>query len=67
MNFVAMNNGKESCKFTSTYKLEGNLLTVNCFEIYHENFTPMSAYPEYVKVINAAADFNKIVIVFEKL
>lgn len=66
MSFVAMNNGKESCKFVSTYTLEGNILKVNCFEIYHENYTPMSAYPEYVKVINAAADFNKIVLVLEK-
>ena len=66
MSFIAMNNGKESCKFVSSYSLEGNILKVNCFEVYHENYTPMAAYPEYVKVINAAADFNKIVLVLEK-
>jgi hypothetical protein len=67
MKVVSMNNGKESCSFTSDYTINGNILEVNCFEIYHTSFSPISEYETYKKVINAAADFNKIVIVFEKL
>lgn len=67
MNVVALNNGKESCKFTSSYTLTGNTIDVSVFEIYNENYTPKSVYEDYRKVINTAADFNKIVIVFEKL
>ncbi|MBL7766201.1 MAG: DUF3857 domain-containing protein [Chitinophagaceae bacterium] len=67
MNVVATVNGKESCKFVSDYTLSGNVLSINVFEIYHESFTPKSEYENYRKVINAAADFNKIVIVLEKI
>ena len=67
MNVVANENGKESCKFVSEYELKGNVLDIKIFEIYHDTFTSKSIYEPYRKVINAAADFNKISIVFEKI
>ena len=66
MNIVSTYNGKETCKFTSDYNLHGNELHVTIFEIYTSSFTPKSEYESYRKVINAAADFNKIALVFEK-
>jgi hypothetical protein len=67
MNVKSDYNGKEACKFTSSYKMNGKKLEVNVFEIYKNSFTPISEYDSYRKVINAAADFNKIVIVLEKM
>lgn len=67
MQVIANDGNKESCKFVSTYTQNGQSLDIEVFEIYHQSFTPKSAYEAYRKVINAAADFNKIVLVFEKL
>ena len=66
MNVNSDYNGKEACKFISSYKLTGQQLEVKVFEIYRNSFTPITEYESYRKVINAAADFNKIVIVLEK-
>lgn len=52
--------------FTSAYKLEGNLLTVTVDEYYDVMQLPASEIGDYTKVINAAADFNKLVLVLEK-
>ena len=67
MNVVANYQGKESCKFVSKYTLNDSKLTVNVFEIYNDSYVSKSIYEDYKKVINAAADFNKIVIILEKL
>lgn len=66
MNVVANEGNKESCKFVSSYELKGDVLEVSVFEIYHDTFTSKSIYEPYRKVINAAADFNKIVVMLEK-
>lgn len=67
MNVIANYQGKESCKFVSKYTLNNTKLEVNVFEVYNESHTSKSVYEDYKKVINAAADFNKIVIILEKL
>lgn len=51
--------------FTSTYKIEGNKLIVIVTEWYNTIYYPVEDYVKYEKVINAAADFNKIVILFQ--
>jgi len=66
MNLVTMYKDKESCKFISDYKLTGNVLTIHNIEFYSDVNLPVELYPDYAKVINAAADFNKIVLVLEK-
>jgi len=56
---------KKLFSFKSSYKLEGNKLIVTANEYYKENKIDVSIYKEYRKVINSAADFNKIVLLLE--
>jgi hypothetical protein len=67
MNVVHNYNGKEVCKFVSSYKINGSVLEVTVFEVYHDSHTPKAEFENYSKVVNAAADFNKIVVIFEKI
>ena len=53
--------------FQSDYTLEKQLLTVNIEEYYKEIMAPLKRYEDYRKVINAAADFNKVTLVLEKV
>jgi len=53
--------------FTSSYTIEGNVLKLYCEEYYHKLRYPADKFEEFRKVINAAADFNKIVLVIEKI
>ena len=60
-------------KFTATDvrlapagKVTGNVLDIEVTETYHEILYPLSQFETFKKVINAAADFNKVVLVLEK-
>lgn len=53
-------------EFTSKYEINGNNLMVTCNEYYDEISVPIERYEEFRTVINAAADFNKITLVFEE-
>ncbi len=55
-----------SSGFISTYTLKGNELLVSAREYYGKYDYPVDQFAGFRKVINAAADFNKIVIVLEK-
>jgi hypothetical protein len=48
--------------FASNYKMEGDELVVSCREHYNRISFPIEKFEEFRKVINAAADFNKITI-----
>jgi hypothetical protein len=61
---VAFANGDMG--FVSNYKLEGKVLTITVEEFYKKVQLPISAYAEFQKVINAAADFNKATVILEK-
>lgn len=52
--------------FTSSYKLNGSILEIEVLEFYNQTFYPKSDFEAYKKVVNAAADFNKLSILFEK-
>ncbi len=52
--------------FVSSYKVTNNLLEVDVLETYGDLKYPLSEFETFKKVINAAADFNKIVLVLEK-
>lgn len=52
--------------FLSDYVQEGNKVTVHVQEIYRDLQYPISEFEHFKKVINAAADFNKVVLVLEK-
>lgn len=53
--------------FTSTYRIEGDKLYVEVKEWYGNHLYTVQEYKQYEEVINAAADFNKITIILEKL
>jgi len=55
-----------SLGFTSNYTLNGNNLEVEVMETYRELKYSLAEFDIFKKVINAAADFNKIVLVLEK-
>lgn len=66
INVVYSDNGKEPFLFVSDYKMEGNDLVITIREYYKEIFAPLERYEDFRKVINAAADFNKVILVLEK-
>lgn len=56
----------ESCKFTTSHKMEKNELLINNIEFYKDVELPIEKYESYIKVLNAAADFNKLVLILKK-
>jgi len=61
--FLKTNNG---AGFTASYTMAGNTLTLTSFEYYNQVNLPIEEYENYRAVINAAANFNKIVLILEK-
>ena len=59
-------DGEKVNGFESDYTIEGNTVTINADEFYHTISLPKETYEDFRKVINAAADFNKVVLVLEK-
>jgi hypothetical protein len=66
INQNVMIDDKIAAEFVSDYKLTGNTLEINVVENYRALYYPIAKFEDYRKVINAAADFNKIQLVFEK-
>lgn len=58
-------NGKELFAFTSFYELKNNVLSITADEHYSTNIVSPEIFEKYRKVINTAADFNKIVLILE--
>lgn len=52
--------------FVSNYTVNGDMVDIYILETYRLLKYPISQIKEFVQVINAAADFNKVVLVFEK-
>mgnify|MGYP000377397572 CR=1 FL=1 len=67
MDVFFTEEGEKTIAFTSDYKVEGNNYIIDVEEYYKKLTFPLSQYENYRKVINAAADFNKITLVIEKL
>lgn len=65
-NETYINEGDTTLYFVSSYKIEDDLLTVRLDEYYDQLYFPVEEYEEYRRVVNSAADFNKVVLVFEK-
>jgi hypothetical protein len=66
MNIVYDKDGEKDMGFISTYELEKNQLIVMCKEYYNRVNYTVDEYSKFEKVINAAADFNKVAIVLKK-
>lgn len=67
INIVYKSNENEPFLFQSDYSLNGNVLEVTVKEYYKEIYAPVERYEDFRKVINAAADFNKVTLVLEKV
>jgi hypothetical protein len=65
-NEVVTANGKITMGFVSTYSLDKNILHIVIEESYNHLSYPIELYPSFKKVINASADFNKVVLVLDK-
>jgi hypothetical protein len=52
--------------FQSNYVIKDNIIEISISEYYKQIHAPLSRYEDYRKVINAAADFNKVTLVLEK-
>ncbi len=64
MDFFGLNKqNKRIMEFKSSYKVDRNVLTITVTEFYNEIRLPKERYEEFRKVINAAADFNKKVLI----
>ncbi len=59
--------GDKSLSFVSSYTLDQDKLIVNIKEYYAQMTIPVKEYENFRKVVNAAADFNKISIILEKI
>lgn len=59
-------NEKYAAQFWSDYTIEGNKIIITIYEDYQVVKYPLANYPDFQAVINAAADFNKKTLVFEK-
>src|SRR5688572_20818793 len=66
LNIAYRDNDQTPFLFKSDYTLKDNILEVRIEEYYKQIYAPLSRYEDFRKVVNAAADFNKITLVLEK-
>ena len=66
MDYKTNINGKTEAAFTSKYSKKGDEILVQNTEFYNIINYPLDKFEDYKAVINAAADFNKIVIIVTK-
>lgn len=66
MDYKTVINGKKEAAFISKYTKKGDEINVDNTEFYNIINYPLNKFEEYKAVINAAADFNKIVIIVTK-
>lgn len=66
MNFETEVNGKTEAAFKSQFTQDKNIITVDNTEFYNITNYPVEKFESYRNVINAAADFNKIVIILNQ-
>jgi hypothetical protein len=60
-------NGETLSSFVSSYTMQGNVLTINIYEDYKAILYPKENFEQFRQVINASADFNKVVLILEKI
>jgi hypothetical protein len=59
-------NGIVTMGFVSSYTKNDDTLTITIAETYREIKYPLTEFEDFKKVINASADFNKVVLVLQK-
>jgi len=60
-------NTEKVMMFKSSYKIEGNLLKISIQEYYDQILFEADEYQHYRRVVNSAAEFNKVILVYEKI
>ena len=60
-------DGEEIVSFKSFYELNNNILEIKADEYYRKNIIDISLFEEFRKVINSAADFNKVILILEPI
>ncbi len=63
---LCMKDGKRSAAFLSNYSIDGDQVNVAVEEYYKDIIYTLEQFEDFRNVINAAADFNKIVLFLEK-
>lgn len=63
---VKNSSGDVVAWFKTTYTIDGNLLTIVNNEVYTQTIYPLDIYEGFRNVVNAAADFNEIKLIFRK-
>jgi hypothetical protein len=63
---LAMDVSYPDMGFTSTYAQQGSAVVVTIRETYRSIRYPLGEFDHFKRVINASADFNKVVLVLEK-
>ena len=66
MNISIVDKGKETMGFKSSCELKGDELSVKVYEFYGRTRYPLEQFENFRKVINSAADFNKLILVLSK-
>lgn len=66
MNVVLQENNQNLAGFESSFTQSDTEIKVDVMEYYRQSEFRKDQYPQFKNVINAAADFNKIVLVLEK-
>jgi len=66
INKVIEKNGEKVNAFVSDFIIEKDKVIITAKEYYRNISLPKEDYENFRQVINAAADFNKVVLVFEK-
>lgn len=66
INVTHTEGGETTMGFVSSYTQNGNVITITVNEYYKQINYPLSQFEDFKNVINASADFNKIVLVLEK-
>lgn len=66
INHSYQEKGQTTMGFASTYEVEGNVVKITILEEYRRTYYPLSQFEDFKKVINAAADFNKVALILEK-
>lgn len=66
INVEHKEDGVVTMGFVSSYTVSDNTIMILINETYHKITYPLSQFEEFKKVINASADFNKVVLVLEK-
>ncbi len=67
INHSLSKDGKEVLMFKSFYEMNGDTLKITADEFYKINKISKENFEDYRKVINSAADFNKVTLILEPI